>query len=283
MFGGLLWHGTTRFLHEKSISSIKKSPPLTSHGAFGTTTLLQNHVFIYHALFSCCSIEYAFPIHCAIQEVVPDFFADEYYDKARVALRRVDGVALSNLRAGPVFNALFREVFSRELSHRSGKLAEDVKEFMQENLVNLCEHFCAAHPVLLNEFRANLVEDFMENMEKEARDAVETFIRTELGWVFTQDRSYEDTMRLIHEMVNAVRESRVAHNATAGQEHQRGLKHAQAVGDVPADFVEKMINCVPMSEEDAIRHVQVGTPFSEEWVGDINLPVVFRGEGWEIP
>lgn len=195
----------------------------------------------------------------AIQEVIPDFFADEYYKKAQVALRRVDGITLSNLRAGPVFNALFCEVFSRELSDRSEKLAEDVKQFMQDILLNLCEHFCANHPVLLDAFSTNLVEEFMEAKEAEMGVAIETFIRTELGWVFTQDRSFEDTMRLIHEMVNAVRESRVAHKATAGQDKQPGLKNVKAVGDVPADFIEKMTKCAPMSEEDTIRHVQVGT------------------------
>lgn len=97
----------------------------------------------------------------------------------------------------------------------------------------------------------------MDAKEAATRSAVESFIKTELGWVFTQDPSYEHTMRHIHDMVNAVRESRVTHNATSGQLNQPGLKRVEAVGDVPADFIEKMINCTAMSEEDTIRHVQV--------------------------
>lgn len=179
--------------------------------------------------------------------MVPDFFSDEYYERALVALRRLDGITLSNLRVGPVFNALFCEVFSGELMVRSEKLTEDVKDFMQDTLTNLCKHFCMAHPVLLNELTTNLVEQYMDMKEAATRTAVETFIRTQLGWVFTQDRSYEDILRRTNEMINAVRDSRVADNGC----------HAEAVGDVPAEFIAKMINCKATSEEDIVRHVQV--------------------------
>lgn len=56
------------------------------------------------------------------QDVVPDFFSQEYYQKASDALKRVDGMSLSNLLAGRVFNVLFREVFSVKLKPRSHKM-----------------------------------------------------------------------------------------------------------------------------------------------------------------
>lgn len=94
-------------------------------------------------------------------------------------------MTLSNLFSGPVFNALFREVFSRELGDRSEKLVEDVKAFMQETLGSLCEHACAVHPVLLNELSANLMEEFLDAKERATRVAVESIIEAELGWALT--------------------------------------------------------------------------------------------------
>lgn len=195
---------------------------------------------------------------CSIQqEVVPDFFSDEYYEKARGSFRRVDGMALSNLLAGRVFNALFREVFSGDLDHRSEELVEGVKAFMQETLGTLCGRACPAHPVLLNELKGNLVEEFIDAREAETKTAVANIIEAELGWVFTQDPSYEDTMRRVHEMVNTVRKSKVAHDITAGTENQSALEDVKAVGNVPADFISKMTDCTAMSEEDVTRDLQV--------------------------
>lgn len=170
-------------------------------------------------------------------------------------------MALSNLLAGRVFNALFREVFSGDLGDRSEALVEGVKTFMQETLETLCDRACSAHPVLLNELKTNLVEEFIDARETETMTAVTNIIEAELGWVFTQDPSYEDTMRRVHEMVNAVRKSRVAHNATADTGNQSALEHVAAVGNVPEEFISKMIGCTAMSEEDITRDLQVGAPW----------------------
>ena len=191
------------------------------------------------------------------QEVVPDFFSDDYLEKARAAFKRVDGMALSNLLAGRVFNALFREVFSSDLDHRSEELVEGVKAFMQETLGTLCDRACPAHPVLLNELKGNLVPEFIDAREGDTKIAVANIVEAELGWVFTQDPSYEDTLSRVHEMVNAVRKSKLAHDMTAGTGNQSELEHVKDVGTVPADFITKMINCTAMSEEDVTRDLQV--------------------------
>ena len=195
---------------------------------------------------------------CVHQEVIPDFFADEYYEKVRAAFKRVDGMALSNLLSGRVFNALFCEVFAEELGDRSEQLVEDVKDYMQETLGALCDRVCAAHPVLLNELKVNLVEEFFEEQEAKAKSAVNIIIEAEQSWVFTQDRSYEDTMKRVNDMVNDVRKSKVQHDITYGTDKQSALELAKAVGQVPEWFMWKKIDCAAMSEEDAIRDLQVG-------------------------
>ena len=166
-------------------------------------------------------------------------------------------MALSNLLAGRVFNALFREIFSGDLDDRSEELVEGVKAFMQETLGILCDRACSAHPVLLNELKANLVEEFIDAREAETKTAVANIIEAELGWVFTQDPSYEGTLSRVHEMVNAVRKSRLTHDITAGTEKQAALEHVKDVGDVPTGFITKMTNCTAMSEEDITRDLQV--------------------------
>jgi len=197
-------------------------------------------------------------MHMVFQEVVPDFFVREYYDKVRAAFKRVDGMALSNLLSGRVFNALFYEVFSEELGNRSEQLVEDVKAYMQGTLGALCDRVCSAHPTLLNELKVNLVEEFFEEQEAKAKNAVSTIIEAEQSWVFTQDRSYEDTMKRVNKMVNKVRKSKVQHDATSGTEKQSDLELVKAVGQVPEWFMLKKVDCAAMSEEDAIRDLQVG-------------------------
>eukprot|EP00752_Nemacystus_decipiens_P018767 g16826.t1 len=192
-----------------------------------------------------------------MKDVIPDFFSDDYFQKARAAFKRVDGMALSNLLAGRVFNALFREVFSGDLADRSEDLVEGVKAFMQQTLGRLCDRACSAHPVLLNELKDNLVEQFIDAMEARAKKAVANIVEAELGWVFTQDALYEDTMRRVHAMVNAVRKSRVEHQATAGSDDEFVLEHVEDVGSVPKDFISKMIDTTAMSEEDVTRDLQV--------------------------
>lgn len=166
-------------------------------------------------------------------------------------------MALPNLLGGRVFSALFCEVFSEELGVRSEKLVEGVKDFMQDVLGKLCDHTCAAHPVLLNGLKTNLVEQFVDSKEASAKTAVENIVKAELGWVFTQDRSYEDTMRDVREMASRVRKSKVEHEATAGTDSQTIFELAKDVGTIPEAFIWKIIDAKPKSEDDAIRDLQV--------------------------
>lgn len=168
-------------------------------------------------------------------------------------------MALSNLLSGRVFNALFCEVFHGELGDQSEQLVEDVEVFMQETLGKLCDRACAAHPVLLNELKVNLLDEFFEGEGAKAKTAVKNMIDAELRWVFTQDRSYGDTMRRVHRMVNEVRKSKVEHKSTAGTDKQPTLKPAKAVDGVPEKFISKMIDSTAMSEDDAIHDLQVAS------------------------
>lgn len=91
----------------------------------------------------------------------------------------MDGITLSNLRAGHVFNVLVREVFSRELADRSEKLVEDVKSVMEQTVGSLCEHFCAAYPILLNDLNTTLVEEFMDTKQRATKVVVANVIEAE--------------------------------------------------------------------------------------------------------
>ncbi|CAM9774956.1 unnamed protein product, partial [Scytosiphon promiscuus] len=58
-------------------------------------------------------------------------------------------------------------------------------------------------------------------------------------------------------MVDTVRKSVVVHDATSRTETPSRLKVVKAVGEVPGDFIAKIIKCEAMSEEDTIRGLQV--------------------------
>ena len=125
--------------------------------------------------------------------MVPDFFDDEYYETVHNALRRVDGMALSDLLAGRVFNVLFRKVFDEDLEPRSIDMVEDVRTYMQSILQKLFQTACREFPSLLNEVKTSLVEEFMDFKQEQTVEAVLNVVKAELGWVFTQHRDYTTT------------------------------------------------------------------------------------------
>ena len=135
---------------------------------------------------------------------------------------------------------------------------EQVKAFMQETLRTLCDRACSAHPALLNELKARLVQEFIDHREAETKTAVKNIIETELSWIFTQDPSYEDTIHRVNEMVNVVRRSEVAYSSALRFTSSPSVReHAKAVGNVPADFISKMARCTAMSEDDDTYRLQV--------------------------
>ena len=179
--------------------------------------------------------------------MVPDFFDDEYYETVHNARRRVDGMALSDLLAGRVFNVLFRKVFDKELEPRSIDMVEDVRTYMQSILQKLFQTACREFPSLLNEVKTSLVEEFMDIKQEQTVEAVLNVVKAELGWVFTQDRAYATTIKNVRDMVRKVRVSEAPPESTT------------AVGEVPKEFIKKMIASKKEKDED-IRNVQVEYP-----------------------
>lgn len=196
------------------------------------------------------------------QDLLPDFFTDEYHEKVITACKRVDGMALTHLLHGRAFNPLFREVFAADLTPRSLALVERVNTYMQKALSTLCDRACpSGYPALLKQLKTNLIDGFMDSKEAMAKTSVAVAIKAELGWSFTQDPSYEDALRRVHDMVIDMRNRRVAFDATATSKSsgQLGPEPARAVGNVPKEFIEKMIACKGMGDEEAIRKLQVRT------------------------
>lgn len=166
------------------------------------------------------------------------------------------GVTLSNLLAGRVFITLFREVFSKGLSDCTDKLVEDVKDFMQKKLGTLCDRVCARYPVLLKELKTNLIQEFIDGKKAAAKSVIDSTIRAEIGWVFTQDQSYEDTIQKVNSMVGTVRQNEAVYQATM---KRSSPQEAEAVGCVPKSFIAEMVRCPATSEESSVRSLQVST------------------------
>lgn len=197
------------------------------------------------------------------QTVVPDFCSENYHKKARATYERVKGVTLTNLLASRVFGALFREVFSGDLNDRSEKLVEDVKEFMKGVLGTLCNRACVNYPFLLNELKTNLIDEFIDWKEAETKTAVNNTLRAEIGWVFTQDRSYKETIHKVSSMVDSVRNSTVSYNAALRSGGVgESLKSAEAVGCVSQNFIAAMASWSASSYESSIYDLQASVPLT---------------------
>ena len=192
---------------------------------------------------------------------MPDFFGDEYYEKARSALKRVDGMALPEFLGGRVFNMLFREVFADELELRSHEMVDEVKEYMQSILQKLFEDACRAYPALLNNVKTSLVDEFLELKAEKAMEAVSNVVNAELGWLFTQDRAHTTLIANVRDMVRKVRQSETAATAVAEAGGRRVPDNATAVGEVPEAFIKTMVASKEAQDQD-IRILQVGVPLA---------------------
>lgn len=198
------------------------------------------------------------------QEMIPDFFSDDYHQKVCGALRRVDGMALSNLLTGRAFNILFGEVFSENLEPRSLEMVATVKTHMERVLNTLFDNACEHYPGLLSELKGSLVEEFMEHNEQHTLKAVSNVVRAELGWVFTQDRGYARVIEDVREKVNRVRANEISSKAARAAGTRVDFNHqAEAVGDVPSEFIRKMVDSSDGKGE-ATRELQVGISLTME-------------------
>lgn len=192
--------------------------------------------------------------------MVPDFFSDEYYERARDALKRVDGMALSNLLSGRAFNILFREVFSEGLEPSSRHMVAIVKEYMERVLKTLFHKACEYYPGLLSEINGALVEEFMESKEKNTLKAVANVVNAELDWVFTQDRGYVKLIEDVREKVDQVRAEELCSKATKEADTKKSRFTAPqadaGVDDVPSEFIQKMVSS-KSGKDEGTRELQV--------------------------
>ena len=202
-----------------------------------------------------------------VQNVIPDFFDEEYHLKAGAALKRVDGMGLSNLLVGRVFNLMFREVFADDLACRSKDLVDKVRGYMRSILRELFERECAQYPALLKEMDTNLMDDFMDAKENMAMDTISSIIKAELGWAWTQNPLYLETSKNVQKMVDSARRGLIEAKAVAAHgakyRHSSGMgpvaskSPIQALDKVPAEFIDKMTSCESNCDEFTICSLQV--------------------------
>lgn len=164
-----------------------------------------------------------------------------YHRKISQALENLDGTALPNLLAGPVFDVLFREVSCDDFERRSHILAKDVGSYMKRVLRTLLERQCKQYPGLLKEIGKALVGDFMKSKEDKAMEAVSNAVKAEMGLVFTLDAFYSETIAGVHKMVDSVR---------------KGAPLAD-VWNIPGSFIGQMAKVGSDSVTFAVFNLQV--------------------------
>lgn len=166
-------------------------------------------------------------------------------------------MGLPDLLRGRAFNILFRNAFLGELEARSRDMVDEVRTYMQSILQKLFGDACQAYPVLLDEVKTILVEEFMDFKQEQTTQAVSNVVNAELGWVFTQDRAYSTTTANVRDMVTNVR----IYQAACRMLEDRGGCHspvaATTVGDVPEAFINKLVASTT-AEDEGIRNLQVG-------------------------
>lgn len=205
------------------------------------------------------------------QDVIPDFFSDEYHEKASAAISSVHGLTLSNFLPGYACDPLIREVFADELIPRSEQLVEDVRVYIQEVLTGLCEDACGAYPFLMNEIKTRLLDEFMNDTESKTKEAILNVCYPELGWTFTQNASYQTTLDEVETAVEVVRQTKAPTDPNLGSV---GEVDATPSG-VPGAFIKQISDCGSKSDANAVRDLQVGQRLesSNPWEGDVHVPL----------
>lgn len=164
----------------------------------------------------------------------------------------MDGMTLPDLRAGLAFDKLFRDIFvDNKVESRSQGLVEGVRSYMQTVLRNLFERECVRCPTLLKEADTALIGDFIKSKEDKALKAVSIAIKTGLGWVFTLDPFYLETITGVQKMVDSVRKKRQAQSSLDCP------ATTSSVGIVSSYFMDKMVSSENNSETFAIYSLQV--------------------------
>lgn len=98
----------------------------------------------------------------------------------------------------------------------------------------------------------------MDGKRQQAVRAVSNIVDAEKkGWVFTQNRAYATQISSVRDTVSAVQTSKKCSqlSVNAGYRYLDSI-NAEAVGDVPKAFVQKMVDTVTEKDED-ISNLQV--------------------------
>lgn len=122
---------------------------------------------------------------------------------------------------------------------------------MQTILTKLFERHCKQHPGLLNDVDTTLVGDFIAAKQEKALEAVSNAVKSVLGWMFTLDPLYTETIAGVQNMVEFVRTK----NKTLAYNESR--TYASAVGYVPGSFMDSMASSEKSSTEFANYSLQV--------------------------
>lgn len=193
------------------------------------------------------------------QEVLPDFFSDEFHRKASSALQRVEGMALPNFLAGRAFHSMVCDILGDQLSSRSDTLVECVREFMQRVLRTLCEHACANQPESLKSKVVQVITDLLDEKESSCKHIISKICQAELGWMFTQNESYKKTLSSVNAMVKSVAKSKINMGVLAAhrmRRRRRALRPRDTCG-VPKHFIRNMVNAtnMDMQTKDENQHL----------------------------
>lgn len=166
-------------------------------------------------------------------------------------------MGLPKILRGHMCDARIREVFTENLIPRSEKLVEDVRDYVKELLTELCERACGKYPLLLNEVKTRLLDEFVNDMERKTKEAVLNVCYPELDWAFTQNASYQATLKEVDEEVQ--RRAASLRSATTAP-----------VCGVPAEFFQWFCYPLTTKTERVALNLQVG---------QIQDAHVMRGQG----
>lgn len=98
----------------------------------------------------------------------------------------------------------------------------------------------------------------MNDTEKKTKEAVSNVCYPELGWAFTQNSSYETTLKEVGDKVkNTHRYQGGCTTCGCGGYNCCHCQVSTTRDGVPEDFIRKMITSVGRADETAIRELQV--------------------------
>lgn len=176
-----------------------------------------------------------------IQEVIPDFFSEDYHKIALRAVDDVDGMALPDCLARRSIDGMFRDIFEQEMQCRSEALVEQVRRYMQQVLAELSETVCASCPKPLKTKIDDMAVAFLSEAELRCKDAISNLCQAELTWIFSLDPSYmkkvQAISRKIDEAVNEEEDDGADRQSSDSEDESKRKERSDL--EVPSDFIQK--------------------------------------------